>query len=42
MWEGIAQNGRLGPFVELRFGENWQKRGGVFKGGVDTPMHTIW
>ena len=29
-------------FADLRGGGAWQERGGgVFDGGVDTPMHTV-
>ena len=37
---GIAWKEGLGQFANL--GGAWQERvGGVFEGGVDTPMHTM-
>ena len=38
---GIAKKGGLGQFVDLRGGLARKRGGGVFEGGVDTPMHTI-
>ena len=40
---GLPKNkgGGLGQFADLRGGAWQEPGGGVFEGGVDTPMHTM-
>ena len=38
---GFAQNGNLEQFADLRGDLARKRRGGVFEGGADTPLHTI-
>ena len=37
--EELPKKGGLGQWTDLRGA--WQKRGGIFDRGIDTPMHTM-
>ena len=38
----LPKKGGLGLFIDLRGGLGKKEEGGVFEGGVETPMHTMF